>query len=460
MKEKKVYMLSLGCPKNLVDSEVAVAILSQNGFHLVPQPEDAEIILINTCAFILPAKEESIEEILRFAELKKTGEGACKHLVVMGCLPQRYGKALEKEIPEVDLFLGTGEIPHIASHLRYLTFDNKTIKNRSVIKKPAFLMNASHSRLLSTPFYSAYLKIAEGCSNLCSYCVIPAIRGKARSRAIDDIVKEAQNLADKGVKEIIITAQDTTAYGKDLKGKPSLGQLLKELASIKELAWIRLLYTYPGGITPAILRILAEEEKICSYLDIPIQHIDDNILTAMNRRGGSQSIKKAIDLARTIIPQIALRTSIIVGFPGESNQKFNKILAFIRKIRFDHLGVFTYSREEGTTAANLSAQVSEKTKEKRKILLMEEQAVISFEINQNLIGSFQPVLVEGKSDMSEFPFVGRCPRQAPDIDGVTYIKGKNLAAGTLVTCKITSANEYDIFAEEMNICSQENLIPL
>jgi ribosomal protein S12 methylthiotransferase len=335
-------------------------------------------------------------------------------------------------------------------HLTYA----KTLKNRSIIKKPVFLMNASHSRFLSTPFYSAYLKIAEGCLNLCSYCVIPSIRGKTRSRPINDIMKEAQSLADRGVKEIIITAQDTTAYGKDLKGRPSLGQLLKELATIEKIAWIRLLYTYPGSLNPPILQAIADEEKICSYLDIPIQHIDDDILTAMNRRGGSKSIKKAIDSARAIIPHVALRTSLIVGFPGESRQKFNKLLAFIRETRFDHLGVFTYSREEGTAAANFPAQVSEETKERRKALLMEEQAAISFQINQNLIGSLQPVLVEGKSDMLEFPFVGRCPRQAPDIDGVTYIKGKNLATGSLITFKITSANEYDIFAEGLNLCPQ------
>jgi ribosomal protein S12 methylthiotransferase len=446
-------MLSLGCPKNLVDSEVMVAILSQNGFHVVPQPENAEIIIINTCAFILPAKEESIEAVLQLAEWKKTGKGVCTHLVVMGCLPQRYGKSLEIELPEVDLFLGTDEVPHIAKHLMHLTYA-KTLKNRSITRKPVFLMNATHPRFLSTPFYSAYLKIAEGCSNLCSYCVIPSIRGKTRSRSINDIMKEAQSLADRGVKEIIITAQDTTAYGKDLKGKPSLGQLLKKLATIEKIAWIRLLYTYPGSLNPPILQAIADEEKICSYLDIPIQHIDDDILTAMKRRGGSKSIKKTIDLARAMIPQVALRTSIIVGFPGESRQKFNKLLAFIRETRFDHLGVFTYSREEGTAAANFPAQVSEETKERRKALLMEEQAAISFQINQNLIGSLQPVLVEGKSDMPEFPFVGRCPRQTPDIDGVTYIKGKNLATGSLITFKITSANEYDIFAEGLNICPQ------
>jgi len=435
----------------MVDSEVMAATLSENGFRIVSQPEHAHIILINTCAFILPAKEESIEAILRLAEWKKTGEGMCAYLVVVGCLPQRYGKILEAEMPEVDLFLGTSEIPHIARHLERLVYAKTIIENPANITTPVFLMNANHSRLLSTPFYSAYLKIAEGCSNLCSYCVIPSIRGKTRSRPIDDIMKEAENLTDKGVKEIIIIAQDTTAYGTDLKGKPTLEKLLKELASIDKIAWIRLLYAYPRSLNSSLLQTIADEEKICSYIDIPVQHIDDNILAAMNRRGGSKSIKKTIATARAMIPLVALRTSVIVGFPGESRKEFNKLLAFIQESRFDHLGVFTYSREEGTAAADLPAQVSEKTKERRKILLIEAQASISFEINQNLIGSFQSVLVEGKSDMPNFPFVGRCSRQSPDIDGVTYINGRNLATGSLITCRITSANEYDLFSENINV---------
>jgi len=308
-------------------------------------------------------------------------------------------------------------------------------------------MDAGHPRLLLTPSYSAYLKIAEGCSNHCSYCVIPSIRGKARSRKVDDILTEAELLTRRGVKEIIITAQDITAYGRDLKGKPTLSDLLKELASLQGIRWVRLLYLYPTSLTGDILQTIAEEEKICKYLDIPIQHIDDGILKAMNRRGGSEQIRKAIVDVRTIIPDVALRTSIIVGFPGETRMNFNRLLAFIREARFDHLGVFTYSREEGTVAASFTSRISEKERETRRQLLMEEQAIISWEINHSLIGSSQEFLIEGKSNIPHFSFVGRCRRQAPEVDGITYVKGENLVPGDIVNCKITANNDYDLFAE-------------
>lgn len=424
------------------------ALLLESGFQIIPRADEAEIIVINTCAFILPAKEESIDEILRMAEWKEEGRGVCTHLVVTGCLSQRYGKILEAELPEVDLFLGTGEVPNIAHHIERLILEGSA-SCRSFIGKPIFLMDAGHPRLLLTPSYSAYLKIAEGCSHHCSYCVIPSLRGKARSRKVDDILREAETLAGKGVKEIILTAQDTTAYGRDLKGKPALSKLLKELVSLRGIRWIRLLYTYPTSITEDILQTIAEEEKICKYLDIPIQHIDNDILKAMNRRGGSDQINDVITRTRNMIPDVALRTSIIAGFPGEIRPKFNRLLAFIREARFDHLGVFTYSREEGTIAAFFKSRIPEKEKEMRRQLLMEEQAIISHEINQSLLGSHQEVMIEGKSDnIPYFPFVGRCRRQAPDVDGITYVKGENLATGDIVNCKITAASEYDLFAEK------------
>jgi ribosomal protein S12 methylthiotransferase len=450
LKAKKVHIISLGCPKNLLDSEVMAAILSKSGYAITTRAEDAHFILINTCAFILPAKEESIEEILRVEEWKKREGTLCTHLIVAGCLPQRYGKTLEKEMPDVDLFLGVNEVPNIAHHIDRLSAAAPPGR-RSVISKPAFLMNAGHARLVSTPFYSAYLKIAEGCSNRCSYCVIPSIRGKARSRKPDDILREAETLAAGGVREIIITAQDTTAFGRDLAGKPTLGELLKKLAAIEAIRWIRLLYTYPAHLDDSVLQAMADEEKICHYIDMPIQHTDDGILKAMNRRGGSRLVKKTIEKARRIIPDVALRTSIIVGFPGETLTKFNKLLAFIRETRFDHLGAFVYSREEGTKAASLPSRISEKEKEFRRHLLMEEQAVISHEINQSLIGSYQEVLIEGKSDIPDFTHLGRCRRQAPDIDGVTYVKGNHPATGDIITCKIIAATEYDLFAESTEI---------
>ncbi|HEX7534546.1 MAG TPA: 30S ribosomal protein S12 methylthiotransferase RimO, partial [Syntrophales bacterium] len=423
MKQRNVHIISLGCPKNLVDSEVMAALLVKDGYSITTQIYEAHIILINTCSFILSAKEESIDEILRMVERKKQQKGACTHLVVTGCLPQRYGRGLEKELPEVDLFLGVGEIANIVHHLNGLA-ETEAQGRRSIIGKPAFLMNAQTLRLITTPFYTCYLKIAEGCSNRCSYCVIPTIRGKARSREREDILMEAERLSLGGVKEVIITAQDTTAYGRDLKGKPNLGDLLKGLASIRGIHWIRLLYTNPAGFTDEILESMANSENICKYIDIPIQHIDDEILAAMKRRGGSDLIKKTIQRAREIIPDVALRTSIIVGFPGETRAKFNKLLSFIRETRFDHLGVFTYSREEGTRAASYPSRISEREKQVRRENLMEEQSVISYQINQNLIGSTQEVLIEGKSEIPDHPYVGRCGRQAPEIDGVTYVKGE------------------------------------
>jgi ribosomal protein S12 methylthiotransferase len=446
LKSNKVHIISLGCPKNMVDAEVMAALISKSGYNITPLAHEADVILINTCAFILPAKEESIEEILRAAEGKKGKESSCSRLIVTGCLPQRYGRILEHELPEVDLFLGVGEVPNITQHLDSLIF-KEARGPRSIISKPSFLMDARYSRLLTTPLHTAYLKIAEGCSNRCSYCVIPVIRGRSRSRQIDDILTEAEILVSGGVKEIIITAQDTTAYGRDLKGKPTLNDVLRKLATIRGIQWIRLLYTHPAGLTDDILKTIADEERICNYIDIPIQHIDDEILAAMKRRSKSDLISKTLQKARELIPGVALRTSIIVGFPGETRTKFNRLLSFVREIRFDHLGVFTYSREEGTKAASYPSRISEREKETRKQVIMEEQAVVSYTINQSLIGSTQEVLIEEKSEMSDFPYIGRCRRQAPDIDGITYVKGKNLTIGKIIPCTITGANDYDLFAE-------------
>jgi ribosomal protein S12 methylthiotransferase len=446
LEKKKIHIVSLGCPKNLIDSEVMAAILFNSGSQITPYPEEAEIILINTCTFVLPAKEESIDEIFRMARFKE--DGKCRYLVITGCLPQRYGFILEKEIPEVDLFLGTGEIPNIAGFIRKLDGENAEA-HRSFIGEPNFLMDSSYPRLISTPSYMAYLKIAEGCSNHCSYCVIPLVRGRFRSRKFDDILKETEILANRGIKEIILTAQETTAYGKDLKGKPTLATLMKGIASINGIRWIRLLYTYPFTITNEILETIAEEEKICNYIDIPVQHIDDDILKSMNRRGNSQSIKDIIRKSREIIPGVALRTSLIVGFPGETPEKFNRLLEFIKETQFDHLGVFKYSQEEGTKAAELPFQVSEEEKEERRKVIMEEQSIISYEINQSLTDSIQEIIIEEKSDIPGYRYVGRLQRQSPDIDGITYVNAQGKTPGDVISCKITSADEYDLYAEEV-----------
>jgi ribosomal protein S12 methylthiotransferase len=442
MKEK-VHILSLGCPKNQVDSEVMSALLAQSGYDLTPRPEEAHIILVNTCAFILPAKEESIEEILRMAEWKK--KGRCDKLVVTGCLPQRYGPVLEAKMPEVDLFLGTGDVPRIAR----LVQGRRRKKQRSFIGKPNFLMDAATPRFIPPSTRSAYLKISEGCSNRCSYCVIPSIRGAFRSRPMADILKEGERLAGMGIREVILIAQDTTAYGRDLRGKPSLSDLLRELSSIGNLRWIRVLYAHPASITDEILMTVAEEEKICSYIDMPVQHMDDDLLRTMNRKSNSASIRGTIDRARAVIPGVTLRTSLIVGFPGETAKKFNALLEFVQEARFENLGVFIYSREEGTKAAALPARISEKVKNRRRDILMEEQSAISFKINRSRIGSVEEVLLEEKSDVPEFPLVGRTRGQAPEIDGVTYVRVRKGKAGDIVACRITGADTYDLYAEEI-----------
>lgn len=446
MTNPKAHIVSLGCPKNLVDSEVMTAQLVSCGYETTDQPEKARLILLNTCAFILPAKEESIDELLRLARYKDPARGVCRHLVVAGCLPQRYGRSLGKTLPEVDLFVGTGEVAEIAAQVRKL--EGKVDgKPRIVFPESSFLMNAGMQRILATPSHIAYLKIAEGCSNHCSYCVIPMIRGRARSRPLADILREAESLAARGVREIILIAQDTTAYGRDLTERPTLNMLLEELVKLEKLAWIRILYTYPGGLDREVLRTIAREEKICKYLDIPLQHSEDRILTAMNRRTSREETIRAIEEIRTEIPGVALRTSLIVGFPGETGKEFQALLDFVSEMKFDHLGVFTYSQEEDTPAASLPKQVAERIKEERRRRIMEEQAVISYKINQELIGSREMALVEGKSDLDGYNHVGRLRRQAPEIDGITYIRGGNLGVGNLVECLVTGADEYDLFSE-------------
>lgn len=447
MKKEKpqiVHFISLGCPKNLIDSEVMAGLLNKSGRQLTQTANNADIVIVNTCGFIDAAKEESLEEILTLARQKKQ-LGRDFQIVVAGCLAQRYGKELLAEIPEVDLFIGTGEVGNIVRHINKL--DETKFRRASIISKPQFLMNHHHPRIIPAKTATTYLKISDGCSNCCSYCAIPAIRGPARSRMPKDILREAENLAARGVKEIIITGQDATAYGKDLKSRPRLSELLKDMAQNKGIRWIRLLYAHPAHVTENLLRAIADTKTICPYIDLPIQHIDDDILKSMNRRVTAAQIKALISQARNIIPDLALRTSLIVGFPGETKKRFEKLLDFVREIKFDHLGVFTYSREEGTTAAKIKSQISKKEKERRRDLIMNEQAAISHAINKNLMGTIQEVIIEEKSDRPDFDYTGRCRRQAPDIDGITYLKGANAKIGSIVKCIIISADNYDLFGE-------------
>lgn len=444
MKEKSVYILSLGCPKNLVDSEVMSALLSRSGWSVTDRPDRAGTIVVNTCAFILPAKEESVEEILRMAAWKK--KGRCRRLVVTGCLPQRYGAELARELPEVDLFLGTGDFPGILAHLECLGEGPRRAPAVHV-GTPLYLMDASVPRRVSTAFYG-YLKIAEGCSNRCAYCIIPSIRGPFRSRPLDDLVAEADRLAAGGTREIILIAQDTTAWGRDLRGRPTLNGLLKRLCAIEGPRWIRLLYAYPKNITDELLATMAAEDKICRYLDIPVQHIDDKVLKTMNRKGTAAFLRKKIDEIRRAVPGIALRTSLIVGYPGETEDAFERLLRFVEEARFESLGVFTYSPEEGTKAAEMPGQVPEQEKRRRQALVMEAQAAIADEIGLARIGAVEDVLIEGRTGRKDFPWRGRTRFQAPEIDGITYVRGAALAPGGIVRCRITDAALYDLYAEK------------
>ena len=435
MKET-VCLVSLGCPKNLVDSEVILGLLSEGGHPLTRDPSKAEILIVNTCSFIQDASQEAIDTILHLARYKK--EGRCQRLIVSGCLPQRYGNALEKELPEVDLFIGTGTFQKLPQIL-----DQKS-KKRSYLSPSTFLYDEKTPRILSTPSFTAYLKIAEGCSKCCLFCTVPKIRGPYRSRRLSSIIKEAQRLAGQGVQELILIAQDTTAYGEDLKEGTNLEKLLKALVKVKGLHWIRILYAYPKAhyFTEGLLTVIAQEEKICPYLDIPIQHIDDGILRRMGRESKGKEIQDLIEKIRTFVPKISLRSSLIVGFPGEMETQFNHLLQFVEETQFDHLGVFKYSREEGTPASRLPKQVSEEVKEERMGILMERQRKISLKKNKLMIGKRVEVLVEVRDEKKGI-FRGRLRTQAPEIDGCVFLKGK-ATPGNRVMVRITQAHPYDL----------------
>jgi ribosomal protein S12 methylthiotransferase len=444
---KTFSSVRLGCPKNIIDSEVMEALLEERGWVLQSSSDFVDAILVNTCAFIDEAKEEAVDAILHAVEMKK--QGRCGRVIVAGCLVQRYGPELVRELPEVDLFVGTDEVGRIARHVASLENEAGNAP-RLAAEPPRFLMTANHSRNMVAIGPSAYIKIAEGCSNHCSYCVIPALRGPFRSRPVEDILEEAEGLARNGVLELVLVAQETTCYGPDLPGRPGLARLLEELASIEKIRWIRVLYTHPRRLDKGLFSVMAREKKVCPYLDVPLQHIDDDILRAMNRRCDSRRIRRVLEQAREIIPDVALRTSLIVGFPGESRDRFQKLLDFVREIRFDHLGVFRYSREEGTAAASMEKQVGTRTAESRRNIIMSEQARISGEINQARRGSVYDVLLEEPSDIPGYTHIGRTPFQAPEIDGVTYVDAPGASTGTIIRCVITDADTYDLFGSALS----------
>lgn len=440
--KQKVSMVSLGCPKNLVDAEVMLGVLSKNQYEITTNEQDADIIIVNTCSFIKEAKQESIDAILDLAERKR--DGRCHTLIVSGCLPQRYQEELAKELPEVDIFIGTGDYPRIAEILEEKSGNKQQLR---YIGDPDFIYDETLPRLNSSPSWYSYLKIGEGCSNCCSYCIIPKLRGAYRSRPIEALVTEAETLVSRGVKEINIISQDITRYGTDFNDGTNLETLIRRLAAIEGLLWIRLLYAYPDGISDSLIALIRDEPKVCKYLDIPIQHISDSILKAMKRRSNERQIRELVIKLRSQIPSIALRTSLIVGFPGETAEDFAALSHFVEQTRFDRLGVFCYSREEGTSAAEMPEQVSERIKRERYRKLMRLQARLSFKQNRALIGSIEQVVVEGYSEETELLLKGRSARQAPDIDGQVYITSGNANVGDIVSVKITDSSDYDLIAE-------------
>jgi ribosomal protein S12 methylthiotransferase len=440
--KQKVSMVSLGCPKNLVDAEVMLGVLAKQEYEITTDEKDADVIIVNTCSFIKEAKQESIDAILDLAERKH--DGRCHTLIVSGCLPQRYQEELAQELPEVDIFIGTGDYPRIAEILAEKAGTDSQLR---YIGDPDYIYDENLPRLNSSPAWYSYLKIGEGCSNCCSYCVIPQLRGAYRSRPLDALVAEAEKLVARGVKELNVISQDITRYGSDLDEGATLETLVRRLAGIDGLRWIRLLYAYPDGITDSLIELIRDEPKICKYLDIPIQHISDPVLKRMKRRSSEQQIRDLIDKLRREIPDIALRSSLIVGFPGETVEDFASLMHFVEQTRFDRLGVFCYSREEGTPAATMPDQVSERIKRERYRKLMRAQARLSFRRNRALIDKTEQVIVEGYSEETELLLKGRSSRQAPDIDGLVYITAGTANVGDIVTLRITDSSDYDLIGE-------------
>ncbi len=440
--KEKVSMVSLGCPKNLVDAEVMLGYLSNNGYAITTDEHEADIIIVNTCSFIKEAKQESIDTILDLADRKH--DARCRLLIVAGCLPQRYQQELAKELPEVDIFVGTGDYPRIAE----IIAEKEGVEGQILYTgDPNYLYDGDLPRMQSTPLYTAYLKIAEGCSNCCSYCVIPSIRGAFRSRTPELVLTEARRLVANGARELNLVAQDITRYGSDLGEGVNLEWLVSQLHDLEGLRWIRLLYAYPDGITDGLIKVIREGEKVCKYLDMPLQHISDPVLQRMNRRSSESEIRALIEKIRIEVPEIALRTSLIVGFPGETDEDFKKLLHFVEETQFDRLGVFCYSREEGTPAAEMPDQVSERVKRERYKKLMRAQARVSFKRNRRLIDVEEEVIVEGYSEETDLLLKGRTSRQAPDIDGQVYITSGQANVGDIVRLRITDSSDYDLIGE-------------
>ncbi|MBQ2614495.1 MAG: 30S ribosomal protein S12 methylthiotransferase RimO [Clostridia bacterium] len=439
---KKVSLASLGCSKNLIDSEQMLGLLTGAGYEIMENEEDAEILIVNTCTFIESAKMESIECILELAQYKKAGK--CQYLIVTGCLAQRYQEQVLREIPEVDAVVGTNDYDKIVE-----VIDRLTHEKALTICSETPLLCEDAPRVRTTPEYTAYLKIAEGCDNRCTYCVIPSIRGKYRSRKMEDIIAEAKQMATEGVKELIVIAQDTTRYGKDLYGEYCLPKLLKDLCKIEGIAWVRVHYCYPELVTDELLDVFCEEEKLCRYFDTPIQHCNDRILKRMGRRTNKKQICDLIAKIRERMPDAVIRTSLITGFPGETEEEFLELKEFIEDVKFERLGVFAYSREEDTPAYQLDGQLEEEEKAQRQENLMLVQSEISQEQNEARIGSIVRVLVEDRDEIIK-SYYGRTYADSIEIDGKVFFKSNRLLnGGDFVNVKIEQALEYDLFGVEV-----------
>lgn len=436
--------ISLGCDKNLVDSEVMLGLCRKEGINIIQEEEKADVIVINTCCFINDALEESINTILQAGKLKETGN--CKAIIVAGCLGQRYEKEIFDELPEVDAILGTTEYESIVEAVKAV-LEGKKIKTLGDFDKVMKDENNSINRVVTTAGHYAYLKIAEGCDSHCTYCVIPSLRGKYRSRSMESLIEETKTLAEQGVKELILVAQDTAVYGKDIYGKSVLDELLKNICKVDGIEWVRLLYCYPENITDETIEVMASEKKILHYLDMPVQHGSDSVLKRMGRRSTAKLIKEKVEKLRKAMPDIAIRTSIITGFPQENGEEFGALAEFIQDIGFDRLGVFTYSREEGTPAAKMDGQISEELKQERKDIIMDIQRNISAEKCRSFEGKELKVIIEGKLPDDNI-YCARSYRDAPEIDGLVFVKSEEeLLTGDFVNVLITASSDYDLYGD-------------
>ena len=446
----KAGFISLGCSKNLIDTEVMLGLLQQAGIEVSPDPAEADILIVNTCAFIESAKEEAITTVLSMAEYKNEGVGKCRALIVAGCLSQRYGQQLLDEMPEADAVIGTGACDRIMEAVEEVLSGRRVI----IVGEDKLLYNAETPRIVTTAPYTAYLKIAEGCNNRCAFCAIPLIRGQLRSRPIEDIVAEAKRLTENGVREIILLAQDTASYGKDLYGEPKLAALLTELCKLEKPDWVRTLYSYPRFFNDELIETIAREPKIVKYVDLPLQHGDDTVLRNMRRPDTNEGMRSLIKKLREKIPGVGIRSTFIVGFPGETEEQYRTLRNFVEDMRFDKLGVFTYSREEDTPAYDMPNQVEEAVMEDRYHDLMALQSKISEETNQSLIGKELSVLVEGRDvdddGQKKNVVYGRSYREAPDVDGSVYVEGdEDSQPGDIISVRVAAGFAYDVVTEKI-----------